>query len=597
MRIITAFLALTIITTNPLFWGLERLTVFCTAQAQESVPNEDNIEHDQYGQQHQHVDQQQPNNQQQQDQQQQHQQVQQQQQQQQQHQHEEQLKLYEEHFQNGVISRDHLYPVAEEAQILQQRNHEAKSDQPQPGEYIHHQQQQELLLQQTDIDQKDHQQVPSSNKTLHTGTSAIKTEQINAEINVDEQQQQQQQQPPVNDNILNSDENDEQTELHFKQQTSSETQQAEVVHADQRHPPVVDDNIAKQEEQDDFFVSEDESLSTPPSTLTQEKEESANSGTSKQQQQQQQQQQPQDQHQQQQQQQQQQQPQDEAEKMPPPIPHTSARQLESDTKSADTPADSQETPQSSSTGEVLSKKLEDATTEKLFNGKWGSFTGSKRYANLEILGHLFHKDLADDPESRYNKVFEPVNDLVIPFLYKDIMDGETVDVTSEAFATQENRPTIEATTIGAIKGKRSVNSEFVEGLDDIDKLFEVVDPPDEFDIGASGTSIQDVLMGQTTKIIIKRVKIGAHYFFKTVKVVKMRVTDYFENEDRHLPKMDKEKLIQAKIWIVKHSKLVFIKSKELLQTLLGDDNDLDGEENFDYASDLQKRLNEMNGNK
>ena len=29
------------------------------------------------------------------------------------------------------------------------------------------------------------------------------------------------------------------------------------------------------------------------------------------------------------------------------------------------------------------------------------------------------------------------------------------------------------------------NSDFVEGLDDIDKFFEGVDPPDELDVGAS----------------------------------------------------------------------------------------------------------------
>ena len=56
--------------------------------------------------------------------------------------------------------------------------------------------------------------------------------------------------------------------------------------------------------------------------------------------------------------------------------------------------------------------------------------------------------------------------------------------------------------------KRSANSAFAEGLDDIDKFFEDVDPPDELDIGAGGTSIQEVLMGQGSQIIRKRIMMG-----------------------------------------------------------------------------------------
>lgn len=50
------------------------------------------------------------------------------------------------------------------------------------------------------------------------------------------------------------------------------------------------------------------------------------------------------------------------------------------------------------------------------------------------------------------------------------------------------------------------NREFVTGLDEIDKLFESVSPPDELDVGADGSSIQDVLVGQGLKIIFKRAK-------------------------------------------------------------------------------------------
>eukprot|EP01082_Thalassiosira_pseudonana_P009194 g8194.t1 g8194 contig28:82055-84223(-) len=53
---------------------------------------------------------------------------------------------------------------------------------------------------------------------------------------------------------------------------------------------------------------------------------------------------------------------------------------------------------------------------------------------------------------------------------------------------------------------KDANREFVTGLDEIDKLFESVSPPDELDVGADGSSIQDVLVGQGLKIILKRAK-------------------------------------------------------------------------------------------
>ena len=274
---------------------------------------------------------------------------------------------------------------------------------------------------------------------------------------------------------------------------------------------------------------------------------------------------------------------------------TSQKQPEAQTTTtSQTPPEAQSTP---SQKEDKLKKLEEAAAAKDYTGAWGtSAVGNNRYADLEILGLLFHKDLVDSPDSRYNKVFEPVGDLVIPSLYASIMGGDETDSSGEEAVLIADDPT---GPLPGIKGKRSVNSEFVEGLDDIDKLFEDVDPPDEFDVGASGTSIQDVLMGQTTKIIVKRVKIGAHYVSRTVKVVKTRVTAYFADKDRQWPKIkfDKVQLVHAKQWITAHGKLVFEKSKEFFDSIFGDDDELDGDEFKDYANDLKKRMNDMTGSK
>jgi len=53
---------------------------------------------------------------------------------------------------------------------------------------------------------------------------------------------------------------------------------------------------------------------------------------------------------------------------------------------------------------------------------------------------------------------------------------------------------------------KDANREFVTGLDEIEKLFESVEVPDELDVGADGSSMQDVLVGQGLKIIWKRAK-------------------------------------------------------------------------------------------
>jgi hypothetical protein len=63
------------------------------------------------------------------------------------------------------------------------------------------------------------------------------------------------------------------------------------------------------------------------------------------------------------------------------------------------------------------------------------------------------------------------------------------------------------------------NDEFVSGLDDVDKFFEEVDPPDELDVGASGLSMQDVLVGQGVQIIKTRI-------FKGIEQLKRISTEF-----------------------------------------------------------------------
>jgi len=63
------------------------------------------------------------------------------------------------------------------------------------------------------------------------------------------------------------------------------------------------------------------------------------------------------------------------------------------------------------------------------------------------------------------------------------------------------------------------NSDFVTGLDAFTKFFEDVDAPDELDVGANGTSMQDVLIQQGQRIIWKKVVIGFNLVKKHLQLI------------------------------------------------------------------------------
>ena len=67
--------------------------------------------------------------------------------------------------------------------------------------------------------------------------------------------------------------------------------------------------------------------------------------------------------------------------------------------------------------------------------------------------------------------------------------------------------------------KARVNYEFVHGLDDLHKFVEEVDPPDELDVGADGSSMQEVLMSQGVHILKKRVSMGVSHVQRTIALV------------------------------------------------------------------------------
>ena len=137
---------------------------------------------------------------------------------------------------------------------------------------------------------------------------------------------------------------------------------------------------------------------------------------------------------------------------------------------------------------------------------------------------------------------------------------------------------------------KSVNHEFVEGLDDIDKLFEGVDPPDELDVGAAGSSMQEVLMGQGTRILLKRISIGAQLVKKTTISLKNKAVERFQNKDFKVTLPEKEEALrvakqaskQAAQWIWTSSQQVF----HTVQAIL--DDMFEGEDLDDLEFDIPR---------
>ena len=84
--------------------------------------------------------------------------------------------------------------------------------------------------------------------------------------------------------------------------------------------------------------------------------------------------------------------------------------------------------------------------------------------------------------------------------YEDNIISPTIIHSSSATSTSTVSSSSSSTS------NAEANRQFVDGLDDIPKLFESVEVPDELDVGADGSSMQEVLVGQGIKILWKHVK-------------------------------------------------------------------------------------------
>mmetsp|Transcript_32663 Transcript_32663/g.79206 ORF Transcript_32663/g.79206 Transcript_32663/m.79206 type:complete len:665 (+) Transcript_32663:61-2055(+) len=185
-----------------------------------------------------------------------------------------------------------------------------------------------------------------------------------------------------------------------------------------------------------------------------------------------------------------------------------------ETEVMDTPSmeHTESTKSASTNQEMRESKEEEANDEPRndgsegpsYRGMWGTPMLGARPPDMELLYHVFETRIQKQlgigpiPESELRENIFPLG---IGFDEEDTADDETAPDGNDGSPPAQAK-------LQSLQNAGDVNSDFVEGLDDIDKFFEGVDPPDELDVGASGSSMQDMLMKKGKEILIKRFRMG-----------------------------------------------------------------------------------------
>ncbi len=172
------------------------------------------------------------------------------------------------------------------------------------------------------------------------------------------------------------------------------------------------------------------------------------------------------------------------------------------------------TVESADEGEISTDGM-DESTRKNDEGDEDTalFTDEKGEESVEDGEVQQEVELKDDT----NNVIEEEGEAPIVMNEDAPSSPETVQSSTEPFPDvitedeqkiniQYDNPLPPTSSLPPSSNNKDANREFVTGLDDVDKLFESVEVPDELDVGADGSSMQDVLVGQALKIIMKKAK-------------------------------------------------------------------------------------------
>jgi hypothetical protein len=133
-------------------------------------------------------------------------------------------------------------------------------------------------------------------------------------------------------------------------------------------------------------------------------------------------------------------------------------------------------------------------------------------------------------------------------------------------------------------------SHFLDGLDDLDKLFEDVDPPDELDISL-GSSMQEILVGRGSQIVRKHVVKGLQALQQGLRQIRTAVTNKVTDEEGRLRLVSKEELVHAGQWLIQTAQRTY----DTLQVFVDDLFEGSGEDETVADDDMLKEIQKRTG--
>jgi hypothetical protein len=240
-------------------------------------------------------------------------------------------------------------------------------------------------------------------------------------------------------------------------------------------------------------------------------------------------------------------------------------------------------------------------------GIWGdsSVAIRRRKPNISVLQQLFEGEISLKDDSLSNR--RP--DMRDPFAGPDVsnvpfrgekptepsLGDDTVDPSS-MIRTVSNSLRSSENPSDSVPPASSGN-DIVSGLDDIDNLFEGVDPPDELDVGADGASIQEVLMGSASRLVIKRISIAGRFLFRKANQARVFVVQKVGDAAKNSKLLENFRDDDGKIFLWE---LFHDANDEFapLQWLRGDDGELipiQWMESTGWGSALMEKVRNDNG--
>eukprot|EP00977_Amphora_coffeiformis_P002975 scaffold569_cov165-Amphora_coffeaeformis.AAC.8 len=225
------------------------------------------------------------------------------------------------------------------------------------------------------------------------------------------------------------------------------------------------------------------------------------------------------------------------------------------------------------TAQAKREGLHIGDTKKTYRGVWGELQPNHRRPNMMVLFELFQDAFVEAITGSHSKAQAEalVDDM------GEILESKTAPVDVDKIMAAE-------------PDKVEISNTFVDGLDDIDKLFEDVDPPDELDIASFGSSMQEILTGRAIHIARKRLMMGVEFVKKSFVKTKVVVVKRFTSEDGRIRLMTKDELKQAGHTTVKVLKKSYTFVKELVVDLLVSGEEETGTDESIILGDIQEQL-------